>query len=161
MKKLLFLTMLLFAFGMTVQAQEKVYNFNDGSWGQPATERPESGTYTSSTVNGVKLTSAQLYQKDGKGAIRVILDKKSTKSSLEFPEFSDKKSVIIEASVGTEGKTVVVEEKIGKKWTAIGEPIELTKQKAAYSFTLSADATQIRISNPSSSALYIYKVSIK
>jgi hypothetical protein len=61
---------------------------------------------------------------------------------------------------GTEGRPMKVEEKVNGKWQAIGEPIELTKEKAIYSFDLSEGATQIRIVNWSSSALYIYKVTI-
>lgn len=161
MKKIFLLIVLFAAFGLTMNAQQIVYDFNDKTWGDPVTERPASGSFTSTTVNDVKLNNAQVYQKDGKGTIRVILDKKSTKPSIEFPAFADKKEAIIEASVGTEERTMLVEEKVGKKWVAIGEPLVLTKQKAIYSFKLSEGATQVRISNPTSAALYIYKVTIK
>lgn len=161
MKKLLSIFLFLALFCFAANAQQVVYNFNDGSWGEPATERPESGTYSSSNVNGVKFNNAVLFQKDGKGTTRIILDKRSTKSNIEFPEFSDAKSVIIEASVGTEEKTMGLEQKVNNKWVSVGEPVTLTKQKASYSFTLSEDAKQIRITNPTTSALYIYKVTIK
>lgn len=161
MKKLLSIFLFIALFSFALNAQQVVYNFNDGSWGEPATERPESGTYSSSNINGVKLSNAVLYQKDGKGTTRIILDKRSTKSNIEFPEFSDAKSVIIEASVGTEDKTLGLEQKVNNKWVSVGEPVTLTKQKASYSFTLSEDAKQIRIVNPTTSALYIYKVTIK
>jgi len=161
MKKLLLITAMLTIFGLAVNAQKAVYNFNDGTWGTPVADRPESGSFTSTTVNDVKFNNAIIYQKDGKGSSRVILDKRSTKASIEFPAFSDAKEVIVEASVGTEGRTLVIEEKVGNKWIPIKEPVELTKQKAAYSFPLSEKATQIRVLNPTSSSLYIYKVTIK
>ncbi|NDW09665.1 hypothetical protein [Dysgonomonas sp. 520] len=161
MKKLLFVISALFIFGLSGYAQKTVYNFNDKSWGEPVTERPEAGSFTSTIVKDVKFNHAQLFQKEGKGTIRVILDKKSTKSNIEFPEFENAKEVIIEASTGSEGKTMSVEQKVLNKWVEVGEPTILTKQKAFYSFSLDEDATQIRISNPTTSALYIYKVTIK
>lgn len=163
MKKLFYITFLALLLTSALNAQQVItYNFNDGTWGTPITERPESGTYTSSSANEVKFNSAVLYQKEGKGTIRVILDKSSTKSNLEFPEFNgNKKDVVIEASAGTDGKTLSLEQKTGNKWVAVSEPVVLTKQKASYSFTLSDGAKQIRILNPTTSALYIYKVIIK
>lgn len=161
MKKIFIISAILTIFCLSANAQQKVYNFNDGSWGTSITERPESGTYTSSTVNDVKLNSSVLYQKDGKGSTRVIMDKKSTQSSIEFPPFTNMTSVIVDASVGTEGRTMVVEQKVNNKWQAIGEPIELTKQKTAYSFELSPKATQFRILNPTTSTLTVFKVTIK
>jgi len=163
MKRILLIALLLSAFGALLSAQQITYNFNDGSWGDPATDRPESGSYSSNSINSVKFNNAVLYQKDGKGTTRVMLDKRSTKSNIELPEFEEgsKKDVIIDASVGTDAKTMSVEQKIGNKWVEIGEPTVLTKQKASYSFTLSDKAKQIRILNPTTSALYIYKVIIK
>jgi len=161
MKRIFFISLLFSAIALVVNAQQITYNFNDNSWGDPITQRLESGSYPTSVVNDVRLNSSYLYQKDGKGTKRVILDKRSTKSSIEFPVFTDKQDVVIEASTGTDGKTLIIEEKIGNKWVAVGEPTVLTKQKASYSFKLSDKATQIRISNPTTSALYIYKVIIK
>lgn len=162
MKKL-FLTTIIFAFfGLLVNAQQVTYDFNDGSWGDAATERPGSGTFSSSDINGVKLNSAVVFQKDGKGTTRIIMDKRSTKSNIEFPEFvGSKKDVIIDASVGTDGMTMNLEQKVDNKWLAVGEATVLTKQKASYSFTISDKAKQIRVVNPTNSAVYIYKVIIK
>ena len=160
MKKILFITAILVAFGVSVSAQG-VYDFNDGSWGDFVTERPESGSYTTTTVNDVKFDNAMLYQKDGKGSKRVLVDKSSKKSNIEFPAFTSAKEVVITGSTGTEGRTLVVEQKKGNKWVAIGEPVELTKQKAEDKVEIPEGVTQIRISNGSSSSLTIYKVIIK
>lgn len=161
MKKLFILSALISVFCFAMQAQQKVYDFNDGTWGEVLTERPESGSFTSSTVNDVKFNNAIIFQKEGKGAKRVIVDKKSLKGSIEFPEFSNAKEVLIEASVGTDGKTFVLEEKVNGKWKAVGSPIELTKQKTVSSHKLSDGATQVRILNDTSSALIVYRVTIK
>lgn len=161
MKKGIFLTLLI-AVVVAFAAQAQVYNFNDKTWGEAVEERPESGTYTTSTINDVKLNNAMLYQKDGKGQMRIILDKSSMKSYVEFPAFeAGKKEVIVEASVGTEEKTFIVEQKVKNKWSAVGEPIEATKSKATYKVKISEEATQIRIKNATSSSLYLWTVTIK
>lgn len=162
MKRILSITLTLMFFTCVLNAQQVIFNFNDGLWGDAITERLESGSYPSSDINNVKLNSTYLYQKDGKGTMRMVLDKRSTKSNIEFPEFeASKKEVIVDASVGTDGKTLVLEQKVENKWVPVGDPVVLTKQKASYSFSLSEGATQIRITNPTTSALYIYKVVIK
>lgn len=161
MKKLFLLSAIITLFTLTANAQQVVYNFNDGTWGEPATDRPESKSFTSSTVNGVILTSAMLYQKDGKGQTRVLIDKSAEKGGIEFPEFAaGKKEVTIDASVGTDGKTIILEEKINGKWKNLGET-ELTKSKATYTIKISDKATQIRIKNATSSSVSVYKVTIK
>jgi len=160
MKKILFITAILVTFVVSVNAQT-VYDFNDGSWGEPATERPESGSYTTTTLNDVKFDNAMLYQKDGKGSKRILVDKSSNKSNIEFPAFASAKEVVIIGSTGTDGRTMVVEQKKGNKWVAVGAPVVLTKQKAEYKVEIPEGVTQIRISNGSSSSLTIYKVTIK
>jgi len=160
MKKLLFIAALFIAFGLSLNAQT-TYNFNDGSWGEAVTDRPESGSYTTTTVNNVTFNNAVLYQKDGKGQKRVLIDKSATKSNIEFPAFTEAKQVVIEASVGTEGRTLVVEQKKGNKWVVVGEPVVLTKQKGEYTVALPESVTQIRIANNTSSTVTIFKVAIQ
>lgn len=160
MKKTILFTAIALFFAVAMQAQI-VYDFNDGTWGEAVEERPESGSFTSGTINDVKFNNAMLFHKDGKGQMRIILDKSSMKSYVEFPEFeAGKKEVILDASVGTEGKTFILEEKVGNKWNAI-ESEELTKSKATYKIKISAKATQIRIKNATSSSLYLWKITIK
>ncbi|MDR1584691.1 MAG: hypothetical protein LBS07_00750 [Prevotellaceae bacterium] len=161
MKKTIFLTVTALIVAAMAQAQ-LVYDFNDGSWGEAVNERPESGTFTSTTTNGVKFNNAMLFQKEGKGQKRIILDKSSLKSSVEFPEFEPgKKEVILDAAAGTEGKTFILEVKTGGKWSAAGDPVELSKSKASYTAGIPEKATQIRIKNATTSALYIWKVTIQ
>lgn len=161
MKRLFLLSAIIMLLGVTANAQQIVYNFNDGSWGEPVTDRPVSGSYTNSTVNEVIFTKAMLYQKEGKGQSRILIDKSSQKGAIEFPEFAaGKKEVIIDASVGTEGKTIILEEKKNGKWVSLGET-ELTKSKATYTLKISDKATQIRIKNATSSSVSVYKVTIK
>ena len=162
MKKTVLSVVALFVFVLFVQAQI-IYNFSDGTWGKAIEERPESGsTYTSGTINDVKFVNAMMYQKDGKGQTRVIFDKSSNKSCVEFPTFdAGKKEVIIDGAVGTEEKTCIVEENVNGKWKAVGDPIEMTKSKETYNVKISEKATQIRIKNATSSSLYLWKVTIK
>ena len=155
----------LFTFALaicSILAQAQVYNFNDRSWGGAVEERPESGTFTSGTINGVKFENAMMYQKDGKGQMRVVLDRSSLRSSVEFPAFdAGKKEVIIEGSVGTEERTCIVEENVNGRWRAVGDPIEMTKSRETYKVKISDKATQIRIKNGTSSSLYLWRVTIK
>ncbi len=157
MKNLLMIAAFIAVFSLSANAQ-KVYNFNDDSWGEAVTERPESGTFNSGTINGVKFNKTVLFQKDGKGVKRMILDKMSKKGSIEFPEAG--KEVIIEASVGTDGNPMIVREMKNGKWSDVGEPILLTKKQTAYTVKLSEGVTQVCVANGSSSSLYIYKVTI-
>jgi len=155
----------LFTFALAVcsiLAQAQVYDFNDGSWGKAVEERPESGTFTSGVINDVKFNNAMMFQKEGKGQTRVILDKSSLKSLVEFPAFeAGKKEVIIEGAVGTEERTCIVEENVNGKWKTVGDPIEMTKSKETYKVKISEKATQIRIKNGTSSSLYLWTVTIK
>lgn len=161
MKKTILFTAMVLLFAVVAQAQI-VYDFNDGTWGEAVEDRPESGTFTSNTINDVKFNNAMLFFKDGKGQKRIILDKSSLQSYVEFPAFEKgKKEVILDAAVGTEGKTLILEQKVNNKWSAAGAPVELTKSKAAYKVKISEDATQIRIKNATSSSLYLWKVRIK
>ncbi|GHT76925.1 hypothetical protein FACS189463_2880 [Bacteroidia bacterium] len=148
---------------VSAQAQSKiVYDFNDGSWGEAVEERPESGTFGNQVINEVKFNQAVVYQKDGKGKTRVILDKASLKSQVEFPAFEEgKKEVLLDVSVGTEEKTFILEEKVNNKWSAAGSLVVATKEKTTYTLNISEEATQIRIKNATSSSLYLWKVIIK
>ncbi len=158
MKNVLIVAVLLTIFSFSAGAQ-KVYNFNDGSWGDPVTERPKSGKFFSGTINDVKFNSASLYQKDGSGSMRVLLDNIDKKGSLEFPDAG--KEIIIEMSAGTEGNAMIVSEFKNGKWSKVGEPIAPdTKKKQTYTLQLSEKATQFSISNGSKGGIFVYKVTI-
>lgn len=162
MKKLFILSALLTVFCFAMKAQVIVFDFNDDTWGAAVPERSESGSFPSATINDVKFDNAQLYQRNGKGVKRVLVDKKATGAYLEFPVFKGaKKEVVVDAATGADNKSMVVEQKIDNKWEPIGTPPALNKVKETYTFPVSGKATQVRIVNPTSSTLSIYKVTIK
>ena len=160
MKKLFLIATILSVFGLSANAQT-VYNFNDGSWGDCVDTRLESGAFPTNTINEVKFNKAVMFQKDGKGIKRVLVDKASKKGYLEFNVPAGTKEVIVEASVGTEGNTFILQENVNGKWRAVGEPVVLSKKAESYTVKISEEATQIRVMNGTSSGMYIYKVTLQ
>lgn len=131
-------------------------NFSDPIWGE-AIERPASGAYPSSEINGFKLTAATLITGG-----RIAMDKQSNGGCIEFPWLAGVEEIDIDASVGTEGNTFAVQEYRYDSWYTL-ESIVASKTTTTYTLNkLGITApVKLRIANTSSGTTNIYRITTR
>jgi len=150
-----------------IARQEKmsglVTNFNDGTWGEVFSERPESGDYPTYEANGFWIysgilnKSSQTCVQGGKHYNRIVLDKDQEMGRIDFPEMSDVGAIEIHASTGSDDKSFEVLLKDGIVWKSLGI-FSTTKQEQVYTIPVNREQARLRIRNNTSSSLNIYQI---
>ncbi len=129
-------------------------NLNDTGWGE-AIERPASGSYPSSEINGFKLTAAALIT-----GRRIAMDRQSNGGSIEFPTLKSIEEIDIYANVGTEGNTFALQEYHRGSWNTI-ETIPGVKAGVTMHTIKNLGKTspvRLRIANTSGGTINIYRI---
>lgn len=144
-----------------------VTNFTDGSWGRPTSRKPASGDFPSSEAGGFVLHQA--YLASGQTACaaneahrhsgRIVLDKDKTGAYFEFPEVEFIGEVEIHAATGSDDRSFLLQEKVGKRWKTIAT-FSTGKKERVYTFPAYKARATLRITNNTGSSLSIYQVKI-
>ncbi len=143
-----------------------VTNFNDGTWGEVVSERPESGDYPTFEANGFWIYSGVLNKSSltcvqgGKHYNRIVLDKDSEMGRIDFPELSDVGEIEIHAATGSDAKSFEVLIKEGRKWLSLGI-FATTKEEQVYTIPVNKESAKLRIRNNTTSSLNIYQIKMR
>lgn len=139
-------------------------DFSDGSWGEVLTERPASGEFNSYDVNGFTIRNGVLNTGSmncvlgGKHTNRIALDKSSTRAYISLPELENIGELEIHASTGSDDKSFVVQEKLGRKWETIATYSTVKNRDSVYTLPVNRAITQLRIANNTGSTLFIWQI---
>lgn len=141
-------------------------DFNDGTWGEAVSDRPESGDYPSFEANGFWIYSGLLNKSSlsciqgGKHYNRIVLDKDSETGRIDFPELTDVGEIEIHAATGSEGKSFEILLKEGRKWESLGI-FTTTKEEQVYTIPVNKQSAKLRLRNNTSSSLTIYQIKMR
>ncbi len=142
-----------------------ISNFNDGTWGEVVSERPESGDYPTFEANDFWITSGVVYKssltwQDGKLYNRIVLDKDSEMGRIDGPEWDDVGEIEILAATGSDAKSFEVLVKEGRKWESLGI-FPTSKEVQVYTIPVNKEHARLRIRNNTSSSLNIYQIKMR
>lgn len=142
-----------------------VTDFNDGTWGDVLETLPTSGSYPSATINDFYLKSSVVYKGSNTGpkgeahVTRISVDKNSYSSSVTLPILASAQQIEIHANSGSDDKSFNLEKTIdGKTWEAVGT-YNTMKAEGIYLIPVTTNVpVKFRISNNTSSTLYIWQI---
>jgi acetyl esterase/lipase len=157
------LLVLFFTVNLTAQ-NAIVTDFNDGSWGDVVDNRPASGEYPSFEANGFSIRKGVLNSgsvecaQGGKHSNCIALDKNNQGASIMLPELVNVGVLEIHASTGSDDKSFVVQELIGRQWETIATYTTVKNPDSIYFLPLHRFKVQLRIANNTGSSLFIWQI---
>ena len=159
------LGLLVLFFALNLSAQNAIItDFNDGSWGEVVDNRPASGEYPSFEANGFTIRKGVLNSgsvecaQGGKHINRIALDKNSQRAYIMLPELVNVGVLEIHASTGSDNKSFIVQERIGRQWETIDTYTTVKNRDSIYSIPLHRFKVQLRIANNTGSSLFIWQI---
>ena len=157
------LLVLFFAFG--IKAQNPILtDFGDGTWGEVVEARPASGEFPSFEANGFTIRKGVLNTGSMKGAggekftNRLVLDKNSQRAYVMLPELINLGNLEIHASTGSDDKSFVVEQRMGRLWETVGTFSTVKDRDSVYIIPIHRATAQLRIVNNTGSSLFLWQI---
>lgn len=141
-----------------------ITDFSDGTWGEVFTERPSSGEFSSFDANGFTIrngvlnTGSMSCSQVGKHTNRIALDKNSTRAYIALPELENIGELEIHASTGSDDKSFIVQERLGRQWETIATYSTVKNRDSVYSLPINRAKTQLRIANNTGSTLFVWQI---
>ena len=145
-----------------------VTDFNDGTWGDIATNKYTSGSYPNGTINGFQFTAAGML--NGSTTYtetletfqnRISMDKMANGGAVTLPTLSTINKINIYANSGTANQYMTLQQYNYR--TGLWEDIDTYyfETTACYKFSTTINSnrtTRLRIANASSGTKYIWKI---
>ena len=152
-------------------AESLATDFNDGTWGEVATETPSAGAFPSSYINNFYLSNAVIRTGNSNSCPieithrnRIHLDAKNRGfGQVTFPIVQSAQLLEIHATAGTAGNGfTLMMTTDGSSWSEIGTYTNPTANENIHIIPVSSDTpVRFRIDNANNGAIYIYQIIVR